>query len=59
MVLPAALFPDPDRPSKTRRTSGVDDARDGDEGGVEDWDMGEGEAAKVCVEYEEKEKTGE
>lgn len=46
MMLPAALFPDPDRPSMIRRSSGVDDGGGENAGGVEDWDTGEGEAAK-------------
>lgn len=60
MLLPAALFPAPERPSKIRRSSGGVDNCDGDEGGdEEDRGTGVGEAPNVCVVYEEGEKVGE
>lgn len=49
-MLPAVLFPAPDRPSKTRRSS--------EEDGEEDEDGVEVEEAKAGMEGEE-EKTGE
>lgn len=52
MMLPAVLFPDPDRPSSTRRSSGDDEVNEVDEG------IAEGEKATVGEE-EEEEKTGD
>ena len=52
MSLPTALFPAPDRPSSTRRSS-RDDAED--EKGNEEWE----DVAKVDEEGEAEEKTGE
>lgn len=59
--LPAALFPDPDLPSNTRRSSGEDEDEDneGEEGVELDEELKEGEAAKVGEEGKEEEKTGE
>lgn len=45
MPLPATLFPDPDRPSSTRRSSKEDGEDEGNE---------EGEEAKVSEEVEEE-----
>lgn len=53
---PAALFPEPDRPTITRRSSGEDGDKEEDEGEKED--DHEGEVAMVCEE-EKEEKTGE
>jgi len=59
MLLPAALFPAPDRPSSTRRSSGEDEG-EGDSAN-EEGEAGEGnkagEGSKVGD--EEEEKTGE
>lgn len=53
MMLPAVLFPDPDRPSRTSRSSGVDEAEEA--AGEEREDGGEGEeVAKVGVGVEEE-----
>lgn len=48
MTLPAVLFPDPDRPSSTRRSSGEDEADEENE---------KGEEANVGEEGEEDERT--
>lgn len=68
ILLPAALFPDPDLPSSTRRSSGADEEEDEDEERLEAGDVevdeeeekrnAEGEPAKVGEECE-GEKTGE
>lgn len=50
IMLPAVLFPDPDRPSSIRRSSGHDELNEADEG------IAEGEKAMVGEE-EEEEKT--
>lgn len=48
MTLPAVLFPAPDRPSSTRRSSGEDEADEENE---------KGEEAKVGEEGEDDERT--
>lgn len=48
-MLPAALFPDPDRPSRTRRNSGADETV-----GKEEEEEEEDEADEDDVEVEEE-----
>lgn len=58
ILLPATLFPDPDRPINTRRSSEEDEDNVGDEGVEADEENKEGEAAKDGEEGGEA-KTGE
>lgn len=58
MTLPAVLFPAPERPSSTRRSSGEDEADGRDEGGEEDEGTEKGEEAKLAEEEEEEGSTG-
>lgn len=52
MMLPAVLFPDPDRPRSTRRSSGVDETTGKEEAKEEEEE--EVVVAKVGVEGEEE-----
>lgn len=58
MTLPAVLFPAPERPSSTRRSSGEDEADGRDEGCEGGEGTEKGEEAKSAEEEEEEGSTG-